>query len=62
VPVYANPIDGLAVPADLLQAWTARLVEILNTPADIAADVAEVLVASDMRGIASHARVDATSA
>ncbi|HEY8847508.1 MAG TPA: Ldh family oxidoreductase [Candidatus Limnocylindrales bacterium] len=54
MPVYADPIDGLAVPAALLQAWTARLVESVGTPADIAADVAEVLVASDRRGIASH--------
>jgi LDH2 family malate/lactate/ureidoglycolate dehydrogenase len=54
VPVYADPIDGLAVPADLLQAWTARLVESAGTPPDIAADVAEVLVVSDVRGIASH--------
>jgi len=54
VPVYADPVDGLAVPVDLLQAWTARLVESVGTPADIAADVAEVLVASDRRGIASH--------
>lgn len=54
MPVYADPVDGLAVPADLLQAWTARLVESLGSPADIATDVAEVLVASDRRGIASH--------
>ena len=54
MPVYADPSDGLAVPVDLLQAWTARLVEQLGTPSDIAADVAEVLVASDRRGIASH--------
>ena len=54
MPVYADPVDGLAVPAGLLQAWTAGLVESLGTPADIAADVAEVLVASDRRGIASH--------
>ena len=54
MPVYADPSDGLAVPAGLLQAWTARLVESLGTPRDIAADVAEVLVASDRRGIASH--------
>ena len=54
MPVYADPIDGLAVPAGLLQAWTAGLVERLGTPPDIAADVAEVLVASDRRGIASH--------
>ena len=51
MPVYADPVDGLAVPAKLLQAWTARLVESLGTPPDIAADVAEVLVASDRRGI-----------
>ena len=54
MPVYADPVDGLVVPAKLLQAWTARLVESLGTPPDIAADVAEVLVASDRRGIASH--------
>lgn len=54
MPVYADPIDGLAVPVGLLQTWTAGLVERLGTPGDIAADVAEVLVASDRRGIASH--------
>ncbi len=54
MPVYADPIDGLAVPAGLLRAWTARLVGQIGTPEDIAADVAEVLVASDRRGIASH--------
>jgi L-2-hydroxycarboxylate dehydrogenase (NAD+) len=54
VPVYADPVDGLAVPVMLLQTWTARLVEQLGTPADVAADVAVVLVASDRRGIASH--------
>lgn len=54
MPVSADPTDGLAVPVGLLQAWTARLVERLGTPGDIAADVAEVLVASDRRGIASH--------
>ena len=54
MPVYADPVDGLAVPVDLLQTWTARLVETLGTPGDIAADVADVLIASDRRGIASH--------
>jgi len=54
MPVYADPIDGLAVPANLLLAWTARLVESIRTPEDIAADVAAVLVAADRRGIASH--------
>jgi hypothetical protein len=30
VPVYADPVDGLAVPVMLLQTWTARLVEHLD--------------------------------
>ena len=54
MPVYADPTDGLVVPVPLLRTWTARLVESLGTPPDIAADVAEILVASDRRGIASH--------
>jgi LDH2 family malate/lactate/ureidoglycolate dehydrogenase len=54
MPVYADPIDGLVIQVNLLQAWTARLVESLGTPPDIAADVADVLVASDPRGIDSH--------
>jgi LDH2 family malate/lactate/ureidoglycolate dehydrogenase len=54
VPVYADPVDGLAVPVTLLRTWTAGLVERFGTPTDVAADVAEVLVASDARGIASH--------
>jgi LDH2 family malate/lactate/ureidoglycolate dehydrogenase len=54
VPVYADPTDGLAVPVHLLRTWTAGLLGAVGTPPDIAADVAEVLVASDRRGIASH--------
>lgn len=54
MPVYADPTDGLAVPVHLLRTWTAGLLGTIGTPADIAADVAEVLVASDRRGIASH--------
>ena len=54
MPVYADPTDGLAVPVPLLRTWTAGLLGTLGTPPDIAADVAEVLVASDRRGIASH--------
>lgn len=54
MPVYADPVDGLVVPVGLLQAWTARLVERVGTPPDIAEDVATILVASDRRGIASH--------
>jgi hypothetical protein len=43
VPIYAEPIDGLAVPADLLLAWTARLIESVGTPHDLAGDVSKVL-------------------
>lgn len=51
---YADPVDGRAVLADALQAWTAAMLERFETPPDIAADVAEVLVAADRRAIASH--------
>ncbi len=54
MPTYADPEGGRAVPADALQAWTAALLERFETPSDIAADVAEVLVAADRRAIASH--------
>jgi L-2-hydroxycarboxylate dehydrogenase (NAD+) len=54
MPVYADPLDGFAVQSELLRDWTAKLLEACATPPDIAADVAEILVASDRRGIASH--------
>jgi len=54
VPLYDDPIDGVRVGAESLRRWTARLIGRLGTPPDVAADVAEVLVASDARGIASH--------
>ena len=54
MPVYADPIDGVVLPADALNAWTARVVERMGTPSDIATDVADIIVASDRRGIASH--------
>lgn len=54
MPVYADPSDGLAVPPALLRSWTARLLGATGTPDDIAADVSEILVAADRRGIASH--------
>ncbi|MEO8229254.1 MAG: Ldh family oxidoreductase [Chloroflexota bacterium] len=54
MPVYADPTDGLAVPVPLLRTWTAGLLGSIGTPPDIAADVADVLIASDRRGIASH--------
>lgn len=54
MPVYEDPVGGVTIPVDRLRAWTVSLLEAIGTPSDIAADVAEVLVASDRRGIASH--------
>src|SRR5215813_11457591 len=54
MPVYEDPSDGVIIEAEALRAWTADLVQRIGTPEDIAADVAEVLLASDLRGIASH--------
>ena len=54
MPVYEDPADGVAVRGPILRSWSAAILEALGTPTDIAGDVAEVLVASDERGIASH--------
>ena len=54
MPLTLDPTEGVRVPDRALRSWTGRLVERVGTPADVAADVAEVLVASDLRGIASH--------
>lgn len=44
----------MSVDADGLRRWTDAIIRRLATPPDIAADVAEVLVAGDLRGVASH--------
>lgn len=54
MPVYEDPAEGARVDAEVLRGWTATLVQRVGTPQDIAADVAEILLASDLRGIASH--------
>src|SRR5215510_4820228 len=54
MPLYPNPVHGFVIEADRLQVWTNALVRRVGTPDDIAADVAEVLLAADLRGIASH--------
>ena len=54
MPVYENPVEGVRVEASALRAWTEAVVQHAGTPPDIAADVAEVLLAADLRGIASH--------
>jgi len=54
MPVYDDPEGGLRVDARALFRWTAEVVQRLGSPPDIAKDVAELLIASDLRGIASH--------
>src|SRR5580765_2218254 len=54
MPLYDDPADGMRMAPAALERWTKALIERLGTPSDIAADVAEILVASDLRGIASH--------
>jgi L-2-hydroxycarboxylate dehydrogenase (NAD+) len=49
-----DPEGGRVITARALHSWTARLMERIGTPPDIATDVADVLVAADLRGIASH--------
>jgi LDH2 family malate/lactate/ureidoglycolate dehydrogenase len=54
MPLYEDPPNGLRMAAEPLQRWTKALLERLDTPPDVASDVAEILIASDVRGIASH--------
>lgn len=54
MPAYLDPEGGRVVTARALHSWTTRLLERIGTPPDIAEDVADVLVAADLRGIASH--------
>ncbi len=60
MPVYEDPEDARLLDPATLRDWTAAVVRRVGTPADIADDVAEVLLASDLRAIASHgtARLD----
>lgn len=59
MPLYEDPPNGFRMAAAPLQRWTQALVERLGTPADVAADVAEVLVARRLRsnGAASSVTV-----
>ena len=53
MPHVEDPVDGVALGVDGLLEWTRSVVVAVGTPEDIAADVAEVLVAADLRGLAS---------
>ena len=46
--------NALVIGEPSLRAWTAEIVRRLGTPDDIALDVADVLIAADLRGVASH--------
>ena len=54
MPHYPDPVHGFVIDAEGLRDWVDALIRRVGTPDDIAADVAEVLLASDLRGIASH--------
>ncbi len=54
MPLYDDPAGGVRLAPEPLRRWTSRLLGRLDTPGDVADDVAEILVASDLRGIASH--------
>jgi LDH2 family malate/lactate/ureidoglycolate dehydrogenase len=54
MPVYEDPVDAHLLDPGVLHEWTSAVIGSVGTPPDIADDVAEVLVASDRRGIASH--------
>lgn len=54
MPVYDDPVDAHLLDPSALCDWTAAIVRSVGTPPDIADDVAEVLLASDRRAIASH--------
>jgi LDH2 family malate/lactate/ureidoglycolate dehydrogenase len=51
---HQDPSNARALHPLALEEWTARLLERIGTPPDIAMDVAAVLVAADRRDIASH--------
>jgi len=54
MPPYAEPVGGSSIAVAALRDWTQALATAVGTPSDIAADVAEILVSADCRGIASH--------
>jgi LDH2 family malate/lactate/ureidoglycolate dehydrogenase len=54
MPVYQDPINGVRLDGSALHRWTTAVVQRLGAPDDIATDVADLLIASDLRGIASH--------
>lgn len=54
MPTIDTPAEGPCVSVPQLLTWTETVIAAAGTPADIAADVAEVLTSEDARAIASH--------
>jgi LDH2 family malate/lactate/ureidoglycolate dehydrogenase len=54
MPPFELPADGHVIDRATLVDWVTTVVRHVGTPADMADDVAEVLVAADLRGITSH--------
>jgi LDH2 family malate/lactate/ureidoglycolate dehydrogenase len=54
MPPFEPPRDGVCIDHTVLHRWTTEVIRSTGTPADIAVDVADVLVAADLRGITSH--------
>ncbi|HLO34440.1 MAG TPA: Ldh family oxidoreductase [Candidatus Deferrimicrobium sp.] len=54
MPPFDVPADGFLIDHVTLRDWTKRVVCETGTAADMADDVADVLVAADLRGITSH--------
>jgi LDH2 family malate/lactate/ureidoglycolate dehydrogenase len=48
------PTSGVLVLQADLHRWTLAVVEALGTPTDIARDVADALLAADLRGVSTH--------
>src|SRR5205823_5565969 len=46
--------ERVLVDADQLRDWTSSVIRHVGTPDDISDDVTDVLLAADLRGIASH--------
>ncbi len=51
---FEFPSNVVTIGEPSLHAWTAEIVRRVGTPDDIAADVADVLIAADLRGVSSH--------
>jgi|SRR4051794_6637873 len=54
MPPFDVPSEGFRIDHATLRDWTKEVISSTGTAADVADDVADVLVAADLRGVASH--------